>query len=72
MFSAKGRGQGGGARTKTTFTLLLVRGPHKRSLAYQVSRAERSSYPLQYADKRPGVSIRAEACGGLFQAVRAY
>lgn len=52
VFSAEDRGEGGGASTKTTFTLVLVRGPQKRSLAYQLCEAGRSSYPPQWQRRR--------------------
>lgn len=44
VFSAEDRGEGGSVGTMTTFILPLVRGPQKRSLAYQLCEAERLSY----------------------------
>lgn len=48
VLSAEGRGEG----TKTTLTLALVRGPQKRSLAYRLCEAERSSYPPLWQRRR--------------------
>lgn len=61
VFSAEGRGDGGGAGTKSTFTLVLVRGPRKRSLAYKLCGAERSSYPLRWR-RRLGQKARCQFC----------
>lgn len=62
VFSAEDRGEGGGTSTKTTFTLVLVRGPQTRLSLPALRGRVTLRCGSDGADKRPGVSfVCAEA-----------